>query len=109
MIILTRTYARHVRLIHMHYIFGPYSPQLINCDLAEVNASLTTGLDTLYQPPEILAFLHYRLGDLIHEVNYALSSVICEFQGHNVLTLLHMLITCNPLVWSGLEPLLRPV
>ena len=36
---------------------------------------------------EVLAFLHYPLGKLTHEVTHALSSVIREFLGRNVSTL----------------------
>ena len=34
-------------------------------------------------------------------------SAFGEFYRRNVPTLLHLLVTCNPLVWSGLKPLPR--
>ena len=84
-------------------IFGQFCPQIVNCDIAEVWEPLAIGLGILYQPLEVLAFLHHCLGELIHEVNHVLRSAICEFPGHSVLTLLHVVITCNPLLWPN-EP-----
>ena len=73
-------YSNSMDLHGRHYIFGPFSPQLVNCDLAEVWAPLAIDLDILLQPVEVPAFLHYRLSEIIHEVNHTPSSVILNFR-----------------------------
>ena len=105
MVILTWSCAPYVRVINRHYIFRPFSPQIVNCGLAEGWAHLAMSLDAVL---EVLVFLHYRPGELTHKVNHALSCVICEFHRRNVPALLRVLITRNPLFSSGLEPLPSP-